>query len=48
MSFEKFGKKWFQMHDRIGDLMTSRLEFRRAVSLFVTYDPQTIHVNKLI
>ena len=48
MTLKDFEKKWYSMHDAIGDLEASGLEFRRIVSLFIIYDPHNISVNKLI
>ena len=48
MSLDKFNKKWYAIHDKVGDLKTSGMEFRRVVSLFITYDPLSIPVNKMI
>ena len=48
MSMEKFEEKWFSIHNQLGDLIASGLEFRRVVALLVTYDPHNISVNELI
>ena len=47
MPLEKFNEKWYAMHDKIGDLKTSGLEFRRVVSMFITYDPFSISIDEL-
>ena len=47
MTLSQFEKKWFDIHDKVGDLKASGMEFRRVVSLFITYDPFTIPVEKM-
>ena len=43
---EKFTKKWFDVHNEIGDLQASGLQPRRILNLLITYDPETIPVTK--
>ena len=44
----KFLKKWYEIHNEIGDLQASGLKPRRVISLLVTYDPSSIPVRKFM
>ena len=46
MKIDDFEGKWYKIHDAVGDLAASGLQKRRVVSYFITFDPQSIDVNK--
>ena len=46
MKIDDFETKWYKIHDAIGDLAVSGLQKRRVISYFITFDPQSIDVNK--
>ena len=48
MDLATFGEKWFEMHNLVGDLSASGLQYRRVVSILINFDPLSIDVNKFL
>ena len=48
MTVADFTKKWWKIHNEIGDLQQSGFKTRRVISLLIIFDPFSIPVSKMV
>ena len=47
MSNDEIGKKWFDRHNQVSNLLTSGFRLGNIVSVVMFYEPETQHVDKI-